>query len=246
MSRVDDLNDDCFSLATDLVAKLCGEFEAAIGDKPTIDELCELLFWGIRSCGADILRDINVENLVELKAKVVKRQKVRPRPGDVIAVPAGKGDCFLLVYLGRFGRFGHAFGILDGRFKRKPLGPRLQPGVVAQPIFTGLEAIASGRWSIVAHRPEWLKLFREQPEYYYAHEPVQPDEEDPIGPYGDAETETGVVRHLTEREAREIDLLGRDFFQEGLEDEVERYLQRLLRGSHRRPKAASKRRRTKR
>src|SRR5262249_40914479 len=115
--------------------------------KPTISELCELLYWGIRSSAPDILKDINVENLVELRPKISRRKKVRPKPGDVVAIPANKDSVFLVLYLGLFGRFGHAFGILRGRPRRKPPAAGWQPQAIARPIFTGLEAIALGRWS---------------------------------------------------------------------------------------------------
>src|SRR5687768_14772099 len=158
-SRTADLNDNCFTLATEAVVELCRAFEEELDDKPTIEELCELLYWGIRSSSPDILKDINVENLVELKPKVSRRKKVNPKPGDVISIPADKDHVFLVLYLGRFRRFGEALGALRGLHKRKPPAARWQPEAIARPFFAGLHALASGRWSIFAHRPDWLKLF---------------------------------------------------------------------------------------
>jgi hypothetical protein len=246
MSRTGNLNDTCFSLATELVVKLCRAFEKEIDDKPTIAELCELLYWGIRSSSPDILKDINVENLVELRPKISRRKKVRPKRGDVVAIPANKGSVFFVLYLGLFGNFGHAFGIVRGRHKRKPPSPQWQPQAIARPFFSGLEAIASGRWSIIAHRPEWLTLFPNEPEYYHCKRDFVDD--DKIGPYGSAETasdyegqrdrpdvvdypsarERCVLRHLSKQEAREIGLLETGFFQCGLEEQVEAYLRKVL------------------
>jgi hypothetical protein len=246
-SRIGDLNDNCFSLTTELVVELCRAFEEEIGDKPTIAELCELLYWGIRSSAPDILKDINVENLAELTPKVARRIKVRPNRGDVIAIPASKDSVFLVLYLGKFGRFGHAFGILKGRHKRKPPAAQWQAQVVARPFFSGLEGVSSGRWSIIAHRPDWLALFPHEPEYYHSKRDFPDD--DSIGPYGSAETasnykgkrdrrdvveyssngESFVLRHLSKREAQEIGLLEISFFQCGLEEQVEAYLKKLLR-----------------
>lgn len=43
MSPLDDLNDHCFSLATELLVDLCEAFEEETGQKPTLAEVCELL-----------------------------------------------------------------------------------------------------------------------------------------------------------------------------------------------------------
>src|SRR5205823_4498791 len=100
--------------------------------------------------------------------------------------------------------------------------------------------------SIIAHRPDWLKLFPDEPEYYHCKRDFMNDKK--IGPYGSAETESNyeghrnwpnvvdyssasescVLRHLSEEEAREIGLLSNSFFQSGLEDQVEAYLMKLL------------------
>jgi hypothetical protein len=245
-SRTGDLNDNCFSLATELIVELCRAFEEEVGDKPTIAELCELLYWGIRSSAPDILKDINVENLLELSPKLYRRKKLRPKRGDVIAIPASKDSVFLVLYLGMFAQFGHAFGVLRGRHKRKPPSARWQPQAVARPFFSGLESIASGRWSIIAHRPDWLTLFPNEPEYYHSKRDFPHNER--IGPYGSAETasdyegqrdrhdvvdyssagERYVLRHLSKKEAQEIGLLENGFFQCGLEEQAEAYLKKLL------------------
>jgi hypothetical protein len=246
MSRTRELNDNCFVLAHELVVDLCRAFEEEINDKPTTAELCELLYWGLRSSSPDILKDINVENLVELRPIVSRRRKIRPKRGDLIAIPANEDSVFLVLYLGLFGHFGHAFGILQGSHKRKPPSPKWEPQPIGRPFFTGLEYIASGRWSIIAQHPEWLTLFPVEPEYYHSKSDFLDDEK--IGPFGSAETasgyegqkdrpdivdyssatETCVLRHLSEKEAREIGLLGNDFFQSGLEEEVEAFLLKLL------------------
>jgi hypothetical protein len=246
MSRIGNLNDHCFNLATELVVEVCRAFEEELDDKPTISELCELLYWGIRSSAPDMLKDINVENLVELRPRISRRKKVRPKPGDVVGIPANKDGVFLVLYLGLFGHFGHAFGILGGLHKRKPPAAGWQPQAIARPFFTGLEAIASGRWSIIANRPDWLKLFPNEPEYYHCKSDFVND--DKIGPYGSAETASAyegkrdrpdvvdyssatsrcVLRHLSKQEAREIGLLDTGFFQCGLEEQVEAYLKKLL------------------
>ncbi len=245
-SRTGDLNDNCFSLATELVVELCRAFEEEIGDKPTIAELCEILYWGIRSSAPDVLKDINVDGLVGLSPKISRRKRVRPDRGDVIAIPASKDSVFLVLYLGLFARFGHAFGILRGRHKRKPLSAQWQPQPVARPFFTGLEGIASGRWSVIAHRADWLTLFPNEPEYYHCKRDFPHDGK--IGPYGSAETaseyegqrdrpdvvdyssagERCVLRHLSKKEAQEIGLLENGFFQCGLEEQAEAYLKELL------------------
>ncbi len=247
MSRLDSLNDPCFSLATSLLVELCEAMEEEIGEKPTIVELCELLSWGLRGCSKDILADINPFQVESLKPKLSNRGKTRPRQGDVVAIPAASGNFYLLVFVGSFpGPFGDVFGVIMDRHEIRPLPVDWKPEVLSRLIQTDLRPISSGQWRIIANRPDLLALFPRYPEYFHSKEGI--DRDDPrIGPFGSAEsptnyegemdregvvdystgTEKCVMRHLSERESREIGLDEKDFFQDGLEEQTVRFLQRL-------------------
>jgi hypothetical protein len=246
MSTLDDLNDHCFSLATELLVDLCDAFEEETGHKPTLAEVCELLAWGFRGCSADLLKDINPFQVVALKAKVSGKGKIRSMPGDVVAIPAGRGEHYLAVYLGRFrGPFGHAFGVILGRHRLRPPTPDWEPAVYRRPVCTEIQPISSGRWKVLAHRPDFLARFPPYPEHFHRKSDFPDDPR--IGPFGSAEapteyegergregvvdystgTETCVLRHLSREEAEAIGLEAGDFFQNGLEEEFLAFLHRL-------------------
>src|SRR4030095_346414 len=163
MSRVSELNDNCFVLATELVAGLCAEFHDEIGSYPTIAELTELLACGIQSCSKDILADIDPQSVSALTPRITRKSKVRLSQGDVIAVPTGDGAHYLLLYLGTFGGFGHAFGPLRGRVLSRPLSSRFAPSPLARPIFTGIRSLISGRWKVIASPSARLRRFSKTP-----------------------------------------------------------------------------------
>ena len=75
-----------------LMVELCDAMKKEIGEKPTVAEVCELLAWGVRGCSKDILADINSFQVESLKPKLSSKGKIRPRQGDVVAIPAGPGE----------------------------------------------------------------------------------------------------------------------------------------------------------
>ncbi len=232
MSRIDELNDNCFTLSTEFINEICSEFEAEVGISPTIDELCELLLWGIKSNSSDILRDINVANITELKAKISKRKKVSAKRGDIIAVPTKNKLYHLIIYLGRFGSFGDAFGIILGKYKIKPFHKEWHPDVFPRHIFSGLQFVASGRWKIIGSMPHLLERFPDEPEYY--HLKTDHPDDSTIGKYGSAETPykkdgTGSkIRKLSQNEAKELKL-EEVILQSALEEMVEKYIEEVNR-----------------
>ena len=228
MSKVDELNDNCFTLSTELVRNLCSEFATEIGEPPSIDELCELILWGIKSNSSDILRNISIENITEIKAKVTKRKTITPKRGDIIAVPETSKLHHLLIYLGRFGSFGHAYGIILGKYYLKPLKQDWNPKIYPRHIFTGLRFVANGKWKIIASMPQLLEQFPDDPEYF--HEKKFHHDNPAIGEYGSAETPyktdgTGSkIRKLSKKEAIKLGISDNDFFQSGMEEITESFL----------------------
>lgn len=231
MSVVSELNDNCFSLATDLMVELCREVEAETGSKPTIADLCELLTWGLRSCSQDILDDVNTCNVVALLPKVLKHSKVIPKPGDLVAIPAGDSNSYFAVYITKNG-FGHALGLLKGKRKSRPLRPDWTPEIAPHPIYTGIRFLANGQWQIVGNYPRLLKLFPSKPEIYHPKTALPEDEE--VGPYGSAESPGGKLRRITKAEAEEIGLLSGEYRQGIPEEQVRAFCDRHLKGHSRR------------
>ena len=73
MSLIDELNDNCFVLTTGFFAEICQEIENEAGRKPTLDELCELLTWGLWGVSSEILEDIDVADVLQIVAKRRKK-----------------------------------------------------------------------------------------------------------------------------------------------------------------------------
>ena len=231
MNRINELNDNCFDLASNLISELSNEFRNEIGDHPTIEELCQLLYWGIRS-SSNSVSDINTENLIEIKAKVSKRKKIKLTPGDIVAVPVSLEQYHLLFYRGSFGHFGDAFQLIHGVFHLKALSSQWKPNFLKQHVFAGLEGVNSGKWKIIGAKPDLLVDFPKPPEYFHAKRFHLDNPQ--VGPFGSAESPTmedgsgGQIRDLSKTECDELGLEQNDFFQTTLVEEVETFLLQKL------------------
>ena len=237
MSLISELDDHCFVLATEAMVELCTEVENATGQKPTIDELCELLTWGLRGCSADILSDANPVNVLALQPKMKRRGKVVVQPGDIVAIPASGGLYYLVIFITK-NTFGHAFGVFQGRHALKPPAADWKPDRWRLPIYTGDRLIASGRWLVVANRKDLLQLFPGQPEAFYDKEFRKYD--DRIGPFGSAESPSGTLRALTKEEAESVGLIGGTYERGLLGEEFEALLEEKLGNGLEKPKRKSK------
>lgn len=202
MSILESLDDHFFSLATSLFAELCREIEAETGEKPTIAELCEILSWGIRSCSADLFKDVEPANVVGLKAEVKRRGKTPLRLGDLVAIPAPGGGCFRVVFLAK-NTHGWAFGIFRGRYPLRPPAASWRPEILTRPVYTDQRAVTDGRWRIIGNAPDLTALFPDVP-YYYAKRHHRHNDE--IGPHGAVESLDGSYRQLTAEEAAKVGL----------------------------------------
>lgn len=228
MSRTGELNDNCFSLATELAANLSSEFKSELGSKPTVSEFAELLKWGIGGCGIDLFSGMENDEIIEIKIKTKKRKQSRPKIGDVIAVPSDTRNKFhMIIYIGRFRIFGDAFGMIEGRYLHRKLPSSKDLNTKNWHRFVGIEAIREGRWKIVENRPDLVDAFSQTPEYFHskANHPGNPD----IGPYGSAEKpyvdgQPTIIRHLSEKESKEIGLDDPRFRMFYLEEDFEAFL----------------------
>jgi hypothetical protein len=126
-------------------------------------------------------------------APVAKSGGKSPRDGDIIAIPAGDDQVNLAVVVAQ-DRFGTALGVFDGRFPADTTGPGANPKIRNRPVYTGDEAIKSGRWKVVGHDEARVKLFS-RPEIY--HRPG-PD----TGANGAAEIRRRAARDLRRRGGR--------------------------------------------
>ena len=232
MSVASDLNDSCFSLATDLLVELCQAVEEETGEKPTIADLCELLTWGLRSCDVDILADVNSLN-VRIHAKVKKRGKVALQPGDLLAVPSKKkGEYYRVLYITN-NRFGWAFGVFLGKHQLKPPPPSWKADVFPYPFYAHHEYVVSGRWQVLGNYAQLLALFPTDPPLYYSKKNWPND--DRIGPYGSSESpSTEALKHVSKEEAEAVGLLNNKFLQSMLANQFEEFLARLLNGTAKR------------
>ncbi|OYW21525.1 MAG: hypothetical protein B7Z55_05705, partial [Planctomycetales bacterium 12-60-4] len=185
----------------------------------------------------------------QLVAKVRKRGKVRPQVGDVIAIPAKSGGYWLTCYLGLFGRFGHGFGLIHGRYPLRTLPENWQPQIVSPVIFAEYDGLSTGRWKVVGHSLTLRAQFPENPEAFqltnlphYARIPrdvidavaiaesansyagrQHDDDIIDLSPYFGG---TCFLRRVPHAEAAEIGLLDGSYISGATCDQLEAYLER--------------------
>lgn len=197
MSVVNGLRDECFNIASSCISDLVRAFEAETGRKPSLDELCEILTWGMRS-NADGLVQGSPNQLISISGHA-RLPKARLKGGDLVCVPVQRGKYAVLLYIGKFGTFGKAFGVFDGCFSLRQLGEDWQPiGMRPYPVFSGERLVGSGRWIVVGQRADLISKFR-RPELF--HHPEDSPRPGSYGEFGLGETEDGNVRSLSAEEA---------------------------------------------
>ena len=105
----------------------------------------------------------------------------------------------MICYLGVFGHFGHAVGLI-GRAARVPVA---EPVAVDStiPIFVAEDAMVSGRWRRIGCRPDLIRLFAEPALY---HHPEIDPEDASLLPYGVAEYADGRERRLSKDESAAV------------------------------------------
>lgn len=227
---IENLNDNVFALATELLAQLSDEVEREAGRRPTLEEMCELLTWGFRSCNGRLLSDHDPLDLAGLKPVMPpKRARVKElAPGDIVAVPSANGGYHLIVFLVS-NRVGWGFGILRGRFALRP--PKFgadSPAIVSPPVYTHPEPIKTGRWPVIGHAPELVKLFPARPEVYYEASESNRRLKLDVGQFGSAaDPDTLRMRHVSQEEAEEVGLLDGRYRATYLGKLLEEYLDRV-------------------
>ena len=205
MRMIDELDDHCFALASEHIAELCREMEDALGCKPTVQDLCDLLAWGMKGVNEDIFEDVNTNQIQALKPKIKKGKRIKLIPGDVVSIPLsdGKGN-YLALFIEK-NRFGDAFGVFEGAHPTKPLNKNSKLHPLAPPTHSDLEMLVAGRWRVLGNYPDLLRLFDRRPEIFHAKSENLDDSE--IGKWGSAENSDEGLRNLSKREAKISGLL---------------------------------------
>lgn len=223
-SRVGELGDRAFVDAGDLLSELARRLAATQGSRPTVSDVAHLLGQGLLRVQPELLEDFDpteLEGLTVQSDQVPKRAEV----GDILAIPARDGRHFLAVVLDR-NTFGTALGLFEGTHPARAISAAEHPPVVDRPVYVGEEAVASGRWRVVGHDDDLVKVFPPKPEIFHRPDPDLLD--DSVGPHGAAETPDRQVRQLSEREAREVGIFDRDFIQIYLGEQLEGRLNKQL------------------
>ena len=225
-SRVPDLDDHLFEDARDHHRVLVERMRAAGGAPVTPQQFASAILQILQG-GRIILADVKSEDIRKLTADVPKKRIARPKPGDVLAIPAVDGGCHMAVVV-ILNRFGTALGLFHGTSARGRLNAELRRAPRKRPIYTDNGRVLDGTWKIVDHDDSLLALFPSDPPIY--HRPNAWPGID-TGEFGAAETANGTLRLIEPDEAREVGLLDGTYrhpvhhaawLQKLLDDEVDR------------------------
>jgi immunity protein 26 of polymorphic toxin system len=200
-SRVHDLDDHPFEEAREhnrvLVERMCAARDAPVTPQQFASAILQVL-----RTGRIILADVKPENIRKLSADVPKKRIAKPKPGDVLAIPAKNGAYRMAVVITR-NKFGTALGLFQGTSAEGRLHAGLRRAPRKIPIYTSTDLIADGTWRIVGHDDSLLALFPSDPPIYHRAN-AWPGVD--TGEFGAAETGDGTLRLIGPDEAREVGL----------------------------------------
>ena len=200
-SRVPELDDHLFDDAGEHHRELLERMRAT-GDAPvTPQQFASALLQVLRS-GRIVLADVEPKDIRKLTADVPKKRVPKPRPGDVLAIPARNGGFHMAVVV-TLNRFGTALGLFRGTCARARLDANLRRAPRKLPVYTDNGRVADGTWKIVGHDDSLLALFPSDPPIY--HRPNAWRGID-TGEFGAAETADCTLRLIGPDEAREVGL----------------------------------------
>jgi hypothetical protein len=220
-----EFSDAAFVAASDLVRDLSRMIGTEMGRALSMMELGALLLEGLRRCGEDLAAGVRPGDILSIKPKTKK--KIVSTVGDLVAIPAQDERFFIASVLTK-NRFGTAYGFFRGARDARPFSPANHPEPHPFPIYSGERGIAQGRWKIIGHDKELLRLFPAEPEVYHSKSSVLNADDSKIGPYGAAENGKGELRSVSEEEASRVGLLSDEYRQTYTEDFLETRLPALL------------------
>jgi hypothetical protein len=217
-SRTAELNDGVFIDATAQLVVLIERVAAVTGSPVTPSVLASAILQVIQT-GKIPFADVSGEEVRKLVVDAQKRYS-KPKPGDVLAIPARNGRCHLAVVLER-NRFGTALGLFRGGLTSPELSaaPRGAPG--PHPVHTDDQPVMDGTWRVAYHDESLLALFG-RPEIY--HKPNQWPGIVDTGEFGAAETADGTMRMIGPAEAREVGLADGSYRSIYLAEQLQRLL----------------------
>jgi hypothetical protein len=201
-SRVPNLDDHLFEDARDHHRVLVERMRATSGAPVTPLQFAAAILQMLRST-CITLADIKPDDIRTLLPDLPKKQPARPKPGDVLAIPAKDGGYHMAVVVA-LNRFGTALGLFQGTSAYGRLDLHLRRAPRKSPVYTDNGRIADGTWRIVGHDQSLLALFPSNPPIY--HRPNAWPGIAYTGEFGAAETADGVLRLMGPDEAREAGL----------------------------------------
>jgi cell wall-associated NlpC family hydrolase len=203
-SRVGDLDDNVFEEAREHLNALAERAQAEDGAPVDGKRLAVAVLEELRG-GRVILADVEPDDIRGLAVETPKKRVAKPKPGDVVAIPAAAGGYHVGVVLGR-NRFGTALGLFAGTSPNGRVG-RLRD-TPRRHVYTEESLIKNGVWSIVDHDDSLRELFPADPPIY--HRPNSTPGVD-TGEFGAAETADGTLTPISQDEAREIGITDRTY-----------------------------------
>jgi hypothetical protein len=218
-SRMSELNDAVFVMASDCLAALARELADQVGRPATALELSNGLLQALQTAEPN-LADTVATDLKTLTISVTKSAR-KTKVGDIIAIPAKNGGYHVASVLAK-NSFGTALGLYQGKLARPKAAFARHPVPMRYPVYTDEHLIAQGQWRIVGHDEKLPSLFPAEPEIYHRNEPTIPNPL--IGKFGAAETAAGRLRQLDEKEARDVGLLDGTYHQVLLGEELQNRL----------------------
>lgn len=147
--------------------------------------------------------------------------------GVVYVVARHHDPRYGVVYLGRYGRFGDAFGIVSWPASGSPGNPSR---VVSVPLLVEGEFARNGRWPIAGRFPALIDRFQTPAMY---HHPSFHPKDERLRPHGVAEYENGGLRQLSREESDAIFGDPRKYGQSWLDEDFESLIARMKAGSRR-------------
>jgi len=187
MEVVSELGDTPFVLAAEVLAAM----RRARHGRLTLDQLIADLGYGIREMDRNLVHD--AQPFDEVRAHSGPASDARR--GDLVAIPAGAGRWAFAVVLAH-NSFGIAWGLFEGRHRLKAYSVMHHPPTHRYSVYTSADPIRGGQWRLVWNHEPLLGLFPTDPERFRV------DGRDT----GIAESPSGRVRPLSQREARDVGL----------------------------------------
>jgi len=222
VERTSDLNDNCFVVASDLVAGLAKNVQSELDKKMTAEIFFDSITESLHQIKDPLFEDADQHDIEKVTPKYTSIKSQRIKKGDVISIPLPKSLYAIAVVFGETS-FGTALIIVNNRFDS--LSPNLirNSKILDYLLFTTNKGIQQAKWKKIYHDDSLLSLFSAPPEMFHS-----PLDSDAAKPFGLAQAEDGSLRKLSKEEADKIGVGGNDFQQVMLPEEIENYLDRKL------------------